>query len=270
MPTFAINGQTLHYEDVPCAKDTGLAPVLFFHSFMCDSSMFQHQFPVVSQTRRCVAVDLPGHGKSGSSVRYHDLYAMVDEGIALLDHLGIGRFIVYGQSIGGMVAMRAAIRYPDRVLGAVLADTSATRETLFQQAKFTLLARIIEWTTLTPFLTALAELEFGRTAMRERKALVDEFKMRVRGMKLSDLVTTKDTLLKRDSVLDQLSSINMPSLVMYGDEAVPYNRREHDALHKAIAGSKLEVIARAGHVCSYECPEQVNPIIESFLARITD
>lgn len=66
----------------------------------------------------------------------------------------------------------------------------------------------------------------------------------------------------------KLPQIDLPTLVMVGDEdvATPYDKAQR--IHFAIKGSKLAVISGAGHTATVEEPEQVNENIERFLQRI--
>src|SRR2546423_7702887 len=71
---------------------------------------------------RCIAVDLPGHGRLASEHFSFDL--AVDTTREAIDEAAGGRAVVVGLSLGGYVGMTFAARYPDRVRGLVVADAS--------------------------------------------------------------------------------------------------------------------------------------------------
>ncbi|GMG88744.1 hypothetical protein MNKW57_30650 [Biformimicrobium ophioploci] len=77
---------------------------------------------MLAQQYRVINIDLRGHGRSGAVSRPFSLYDLVMDVVAVLDSLDIHRAVWCGLSIGGMVAMRAALACPDRV--AVLAQLS--------------------------------------------------------------------------------------------------------------------------------------------------
>ena len=61
----------------------------------------------------------------------------------------------------------------------------------------------------------------------------------------------------------------MPTLIVVGEEDVLIPVRESRAMHEAIAGSRLEIIAGAGHVSSFERPAAFNHVTSEFLAALT-
>ena len=110
-----------HYRDV----DPGRESVLFIHGAGMDHTvwtLFARHF--ARHGRNVVAVDLPGHGRSaGDPAR--SIGEMADWVAALLDALGIERAAVVGHSMGGLVALDLAARYPDRVRALTLVGSTA-------------------------------------------------------------------------------------------------------------------------------------------------
>ena len=81
--TLHRDGQDLYYE----IQGNGPA-LLFIHSYLCSSAVWAHEIETLSTDHRVIAVDLRGHGRSSPS-EPHDLYDLVDDVIAVLDHAGI-------------------------------------------------------------------------------------------------------------------------------------------------------------------------------------
>ncbi|MET5017570.1 alpha/beta fold hydrolase [Burkholderia pseudomallei] len=134
MPFVTIDGQPLHYQ----IRGAG-APVLFGHSYLWDSSMWEPQLDALSKSYRVIAPDLWGHGRSGplpdGTRSLDDLARQMSE---LLDHLDIDTCSIVGLSVGGMWAVPLAHRAPQRIDRLVLMDTyvgvepDATRNQYFQ------------------------------------------------------------------------------------------------------------------------------------------
>ncbi|MDX1644044.1 MAG: alpha/beta fold hydrolase, partial [Thermoanaerobaculia bacterium] len=114
-------------------------PILLLHSFLCSREMWSYQAADLARSYRVVNADLRGHGDSGPAEAPFTLDDLVDDAVVVLDHLGIERAVWAGLSIGGMIALRAALIAPDRVDALIVADSSAERDPLLQRAKHRLL-----------------------------------------------------------------------------------------------------------------------------------
>lgn len=118
----AINGTAYAWDD----RGQG-APVLFLHGLFLDRSFWSHQTAALSESHRCIAFDMPGHGASGWRPGL-DLDGIAED-IALWigEHCSAPVTIV-GHSQGGMIAMRLAARHAPLVEHLVLVNTSARAE----------------------------------------------------------------------------------------------------------------------------------------------
>jgi pimeloyl-ACP methyl ester carboxylesterase len=101
-----------------------LTPVLFAHSFSGSSVQWAPQLDHVGQTRRAVALDFHGHGRSealpGSLFEVANFAADI---ATAADELGLDRFVIAGHSLGGAAAIAYAADHPERVAGLVLVAT---------------------------------------------------------------------------------------------------------------------------------------------------
>lgn len=99
------------------------APVfVFVHGWLCDRTFWQPQFDDLSRDHRCIAVDLRGCGESTGPAPY-DAATAAGDVAALLDHLGVGRAVIIGHSLGGIVSLLLNEQRPGLVLGLVLGDS---------------------------------------------------------------------------------------------------------------------------------------------------
>lgn len=100
-------------------------PVLFVHGNGANLTQWRAQLDHVRRTRRAVAFDLRGMGKSDPA-RNHDysVDAMADDVQAVADALGLRRFVIAGHSYGGSVVAQYAAKHPERVAGVVFADAA--------------------------------------------------------------------------------------------------------------------------------------------------
>jgi pimeloyl-ACP methyl ester carboxylesterase len=97
-------------------------PVVFVHSFAGSASHWQEQLAHLRKKRRAVAFDLRGHGKSAPPKDGDYAIESLSSDIeAVVDELGLSRFVLVGHSLGGAAAIAYAGAHPDRVAGLVLA-----------------------------------------------------------------------------------------------------------------------------------------------------
>lgn len=118
LPKFVeVAGRRIRY--LSLGDDTAGDPVVFIHGFGGDLNNWMFNQPVVSQRRRAIAIDLPGHGASSkeASGSVEELASAVQ---ATLDQLGVSRAMLVGHSLGGAIALEIARAHPERVARLVL------------------------------------------------------------------------------------------------------------------------------------------------------
>lgn len=105
-----VNGLKLYYEIHGSGQ-----PLVLLHGGLGSASMFTSILPVLSASRQVIAVDLQAHGRTADIDRPLSLEAMADDIAELLKYLHLERADVMGYSVGGGVALQAAIRHPESV-----------------------------------------------------------------------------------------------------------------------------------------------------------
>ncbi len=132
----SADGTPISYEVI----GTGEPTLVFVHGWNCDSRYFREQLPVFSKNHRVVAIDLAGHGHSGSSRTEYSMKSFGEDVQTVLHAVGGDRFILIGHSMGGIVIAEAARIDSSRLLGLVLIDTVESAEFAFSQEAFDAMA----------------------------------------------------------------------------------------------------------------------------------
>jgi pimeloyl-ACP methyl ester carboxylesterase len=114
-----VNGLTLYYE----LHGAGLPLVLLPGGFATIDLSFGRLLPTLAQTRQTIAIELQGHGHTADIDRPLRYELLADDIAALLIHLGLAQADLFGFSLGGGVALQAAIRYPEVMRKLVVAST---------------------------------------------------------------------------------------------------------------------------------------------------
>jgi pimeloyl-ACP methyl ester carboxylesterase len=256
-------GIDIAYDDV----GTGL-PVVFLHGFALNRSLWAPQLGGLMTRARCIAPDLRGFGKSEISGPYSmDQYA--DDVIAMLDVLHIDRAVIAGLSMGGYIAFALWRRYRERVRAMILADTRAgvdSEETKARRRANIVLARAKGSGAVADSQIAMM---LGQTTRDRFPDIADAVHRMLSIAPVDGVVGALEAMLERPDSTPTLSTIDVPTLIIVGDEDVLTPPAEARAMHAAIPGSRLEILEGAGHLSSVERPAAFNHVTSEFLGVLT-
>ncbi|WP_346839708.1 alpha/beta fold hydrolase [Microbulbifer sp. SAOS-129_SWC] len=245
---------------------SGNGPALvLLHSFLCDGDMWSEQLAPLAQHYRVINIDIRGHGQSSVADRPLDIYDLVKDVLAVLDQEGIDKATWAGLSIGGMIALRAALIAPERVERLLLLDTHAGTETRVKIFKYRLLVTLARLFGIRPLLPLVSKLMFGRHTLQEQPALVETWQQKFAAMPLVSIDQVCTALCRRDSLKARLGSISQPALVLVGEEDVSLPPPCSEALAQRLPNATLAIIPRAGHLSTLEQPEAVTAAMLDFL-----
>lgn len=241
----------LGYDDA----GAGDPALLFLHGWCGDRSFFAPQFEHFARSDRVVSVDLPGHGKSPLPSKY-EVWSFADEVAGLMRELDTGRSVVFGHSLGAMVALSLAWHEPDLVCGVVMIDPPPLS--------------IDVWKCFAEELIPSFRGRDGRAGRRKfvdqmflptddahRRAQITETMMAMP----NDVAIPMVQAMARFDAMSVLRVLDVP--VMCISSATPAN--DAASLLDACPWITLGQTVGAGHFLQLEVPEQVNAMIERFL-----
>lgn len=241
------------------------APVLLFHGFPHDRSLWAAQLAAPTHGFRFLAPDLPGFGES-VAVPVPHLDAWADQMAVLLDTLGIDRTVVGGLSMGGYLALAFWRRYPARVRALVLADTKAGADSEEARGKRREMQRLARAEGPGAVAERMLPGMVGRSTRAARPEVDAALDAMMRRVSIGGLTDALQALMDREDSTATLATITVPTLILCGEEDLLTPVAESRAMHAAIAGSALGLIAGAGHVSNVEAPERFNRLLSDFLA----
>ncbi|MFG2054289.1 alpha/beta fold hydrolase [Micromonospora sp. NPDC048930] len=123
-----VNGINLYYETHGAGH-----PMVLLHGGLGSGEMFAPILPALADHHQVILVDLQGHGRTADIDRPLDVTLMADDIAALIDHLGLRKPDVVGFSLGGGVALQAAIRHPHTVGRVVAASAHIRRDAVYPE-----------------------------------------------------------------------------------------------------------------------------------------
>lgn len=262
MPRIDVGGHRLWYEEHGQGP-----PVLLVHPLFFDHRIFQPTAKALAPDHRAINVDVRCHGRSDCPDHPFDLWQAADELVALVERLEATPVHWVGLSMGGMIGMRAALRHPGDIASLTLIDTSAGPEAR------ALLHKSMAWTVrlggrratrlLMPYVN---DQMFSESFQGTSEALV--WQERLKDQAPRRLFRQAMAVFDRDDVLPALEDLDVPAMVVYGEEdrATPpvLSRR----MAEAIEGARLANVPGAGHLSVVEQPDRVNDLIKTFLHNL--
>jgi pimeloyl-ACP methyl ester carboxylesterase len=232
-----------------------------------DADMFAPQVEALAGSHRLVLWDQRGHGRTRSTGEPFTYWDSAEDLRALLDHLDIERAVVGGMSQGGFIGLRFALRHPARTAGLVLIDSQAGLEDPEKVPQYDLMLDV--WTTQGPT-DQLSEMVAATVIGGDARAWdpwIEKWQEADRG----SLQPIYRTLMDRDDVTGRLGEIDVPALVVHGEEdiSIPMSRAE-DLCHGLRGCRGVVRVAGAGHASNLTHPEPVNAAIAEFMALLPD
>ena len=264
-PAVDCGGARLHVEE------RGAGPALLLvHGFPHDAALWRPQLDGLADVAHVVAPELRGLGRSASGDAPATMDAYADDLACVLDALGIERAVVGGLSMGGYVALAFWRRHPARVRALVLADTRAGADDDAGRATRRELMGLARDAGAAAIADRMLEGMVGRSTRRRLPELVDDVRLMLARQPVDGIVRALQAMHDRPDSGPTLATIDVPTLVLVGDEDAITPPAEARRLHEGIAGSRLAVITGAGHVSTLERAAAANHLLREFLASLGD
>ena len=249
-----VNGLRMYYE----IHGSGEPVVLLHGAFMTIPLNWTGWIDELSKTRKVIAVEMQGHGRTADIPREPTSENLADDVAALLQYLHIPRADLIGYSMGGRVAMDVAVRHPDRVRKVVVISSPFRRDGMTQESREAM-------AKLSPELFKGSPLE---TDYERLSPTPDGFPNLVRRLASVDAK-------QKDLTADQIRSTTAPMFFIFGD--ADGIRLEHIAEMFRLKGgevhgdlrprsaSRLAILPNTTHVTLMQRASIIIPMVNDFL-----
>jgi len=216
---------------------------------------------------RLVMPDLRGLGCSGVGEGATTMAKLAEDTLRLCDELKIGRATFVGCSVGGYALFELWRRSRQRLKALVLMDTKAGLDTDEARAgrlrnAEDLLQKGPEWGIEQMIPRLLAPV-----TVSSRPDVVKKARETMRQSTAKGMAALQRGMAERvDSTLT-LSEIDVPTLVLGGEDDAPSPVSELEKMARAIRGAELKIVRKAGHLAAIEQPGEVGRVLREFLER---
>ncbi len=227
---------------------------------------------------RVIAVDLPGYGKSTKNPHSGKMTFYAGVVKDFLAHLGIEKAVIGGHSMGGQIAMTAALQYPGIVEKLILVDPAGFERFTEGQKDWFRDVMTLRSVKLTPVDAIETNLAYNFYNMPDDAKFMITDRIAMRDAEDFDnycyAVVQSVSGMVDEPVIDKLEMIKHPTLIFFGenDNLIPNRylnpgttRDIAEAGHEKLPDSKLVMIPKCGHFAQFEKPEIINKEIRSFI-----
>jgi len=266
------NGQTVHMRD----EGPRQAPVLLLlHGSNSSLHTWQGWVDALKDQYRIIRIDQPGHGLTGPHITNdYSTTAFVDTGAMVMKQLGIEKYSVVGNSMGGHVAWNMALAYPDNVIGLVLVDASGAPDSApqklpigFRLAQNEAIAPILQW--FTPRMIVARTIQQSvADPKRVTDAQIDRYYDLLRYPGNREATRLRNKVPRIEATPEQIASIAVPTLVIWGakDTLIPVKSAEWFSNH--VPRSSAIIYRDLGHMPMEEAPQRTARDLRQWLKDV--
>jgi pimeloyl-ACP methyl ester carboxylesterase len=258
MPHANRNGLSLYYEQA----GNGDPPLVFIHGWCCDHTFFQPQFDHFRASRTVMTLDLRGCGRSDQPESGYDIPTLADDVAWLCQELRLSKPILVGHSLGGMIALELAARYPS-LPTAIVADDPGPIDPLPRALKvFEGLVAQLEQPEGDAVRRAYVEDLFLPTDDPDRRRWITEtmcsVPQRVAVAVIRNVIAWNG--------VGALLLCKVPILVL---SSGPGGSNAPERLLALKPDIQIGITVGSGHFHQLEVPEQVTPMIDKFIRLVS-
>lgn len=241
--------------------------IIFIHGFCFDYTMWQKQIDFFSDDYHCFLYDIRGLGKSLPGDGQFTIEMFVDDLFDLIKYFEIEKPILCSLSMGGYIALRAYEKKPNSFRALILCDTKSDADTNEAKLKRASAINHINKVSFESYINEFVPVCFSDKTLANNK---DVYNNILNTAMASDPKGVKGCLIAmagRTDTTESLSNINIPVLLVCGEDDKITPPDVMKKMKERIKGSQLEIIPEAGHLSPVENPEYFNNKLKDFLLK---
>lgn len=242
--------------------------VVLLHPFPANREVWRTVAEALSTRYRVILPDLRGHGESGPGEGVATMEKHAADVARVCDDAGVGKAVFAGNSIGGYILWECWRRWRPRIRGLVLCDTKAQADT--QEGRAARLKSIEDVQKNGPagFIEDNLKRLLGENTRRNRPDLMEAARRMMKQTAVAGIVAVQRGMAERPDSVATLKTIDVPALVVVGEEDVVTPQADADLMQREIRGAELKKVGKAGHYAPFEQAEAVVQLMRKFLQMV--
>jgi pimeloyl-ACP methyl ester carboxylesterase len=241
------------------------APLVLLHPFPVHHDFWRPVAEALVLRYRLVMPDLRGHGDSSVGDGPATMAKHAADLLRVMDDTQVGTAVCVGVSIGGYLLWEFWRRHRARVRALVVSNTKAQADNHEGRANRLKAAEDVLKRGPEPFIEGMLPKVLGRTTVETRPDLVDSARGMMKRMSPDDIAQVQRGMAERPDSVETLKMIDVPTLVLTGEEDTLTPLADAELIRQNIRGSNLRVIPRAGHYAMFEQPQHASQLLRHFL-----
>ena len=241
-------------------------PIILLHAFPLHRKMWEAQVAAWRLHYRVIAPDFPGFGESVPRDEESRMESFADDILRLIESLFLSVPVVLtGLSMGGYVAFEFARKYPERLRALILVATQPVNDSeQARQARYEM-ADLVRREGTGILIERMLPRLLGKTSREARPKVVETVRQLILANPAKGVAKACYGLASRRDSTPVLASIQVPTLIVAGDEDPIIPERQLQIMQKEIPRAQLAVIKGSGHLVNLEQTEEFNRIAGQFL-----
>lgn len=241
--------------------------LILLHAFPLNKNMWSRQLEVLSDYVHVISPDLPGFGHTPLGRGKASLERFADEIFKLMLKKNVNKAFFGGCSMGGYLVFELWRMVKDHFLGAFLFDTRADADTDEIREKREATIKQLEENGIDSLVESMLPLLTSPATRENNPALIEQIEKDIRKNSIEGLISCLRLLAARPDSWSTVKKIDVPTLLIYGEDDVITPPEVGKEISSKIKKSKFVTIPEAGHLSPYEQPEAVNKAILDFLFK---
>ncbi len=231
-------------------------PLVFLHGLMGNVSNWDRSFAYYEGTCRFLPIEFKVYGKGA---RYHTIDTLTEHVLAEMDNAKIDQAVVFGNSMGGQVALNVALTRPERVSALVLTGSAGLMERSYTNG-----------TPLNPSREYIREKceEIFYDPRHVTDELIDQLYDVFHDTKNKLRIVKLARSLRKCNMHADLPSIRCPTLLIWGREDIVTPLNVAEMFAERLPNAQIKIIDHCGHAPNIECPDDFNRLAEEFLCQV--
>jgi pimeloyl-ACP methyl ester carboxylesterase len=259
-------------------EGSGKETIIFIHGLGSYLPAWKKNIEGLSSDFRCIAIDLPGYGKSSKHPHSGLMTFYAATVSQFMEKLGVERAYIAGHSMGGQIAMVMSLYHSDKVKGLILAAPAGFEAFTKGQKQWFRNVMTLDGVMKTPVDDIQNNLYYNFYRMPEDAEFMITDRIAMRKAKdfeaYSYAVVQSVNGMVDEPVLAHLDKISKPTLIIFGenDNLIPnrflnpgFTKTIAESGHKRIKDSKLVMLPKTGHFLQFENPKGFNQAVKDFL-----